>query len=137
VPAAVFRFLSSRKCVAPCQKDDDYESLMKRNICTEQFQEIDKCVLVCTICHKRLEATKWYGTLAITVRAGNRVFQQRVTAQAYVDKKGRMALFTSERIFVAPYWIIVGKHKPILVSGNVIRNNLNRFLLATRRRGSS
>jgi predicted HNH restriction endonuclease len=37
--------------VDPTKKDPNYENLIRRDISTEQLDEVDKCVLLCRNCH--------------------------------------------------------------------------------------
>ncbi|MEX2174200.1 MAG: hypothetical protein WD872_07550, partial [Pirellulaceae bacterium] len=37
--------------IEPAKKHPDYDNLIRRTISTEQLDEIDKCVLLCRVCH--------------------------------------------------------------------------------------
>ena len=46
-----FRRYFQNHHVDPAKKDPNYNNLIRRHISTEQLDELDKCVLLCSNCH--------------------------------------------------------------------------------------
>src|ERR1700732_1123959 len=53
--------------VDPDKKDPDYDNLIRRNGSVEQLDELDKCVLLCKLCHGILHAQNIVTTMTIRV----------------------------------------------------------------------
>src|SRR5437899_2329092 len=81
--------------IDPAKKADDYENLIRRNISTEQLDELDKCVLLCAVCHGVVHAQDITITPTLTVTAGVRTASQTFKGQVIFDKiENKISFFT-------------------------------------------
>lgn len=104
--------------VEPDKKRPDYDKLIRRVISTEQLDELDKCILLCTQCHRIVHAQDVPAELEITVNIGLKKAVQRLKGQMIIDACERKAYFlTNERILVIPYRVKVGERRPCTMFG--------------------
>lgn len=104
--------------VDPGKKDKEYDNLIRREISTEQLDEVDKCVLLCNECHGVVHAQNITATVKVTVEVKRRKTEQTLTGQLILDRLDRRATFlTDQRILVNPYWVYVGSRRPKMMFG--------------------
>ncbi|MBP3957261.1 hypothetical protein J8F10_18530 [Gemmata sp. G18] len=94
--------------INPKKKAPDYENLIRRNLSSEQLDEIDKCALMCRICHSIFHAQNITARGTISIRVGKMRRQQTYRAAGMADwKEKRLVLFSDQddalAIFTAQY----------------------------------
>src|SRR5262245_61154774 len=65
--------------VDPAKKDKEYDNLIRREISTDQLDEVDKCVLLCNECHGVVHAQNITATVKLTVTVKRRKAEQTLT----------------------------------------------------------
>lgn len=92
--------------IDPVKKHPDYDNLIRRNISTEQLDELDKCVLLCAYCHGAVHAQNINTSVVITVTVEGQSASQTVSGQVIYDKVDRkLSFFTDNELEVWPYWL--------------------------------
>ena len=110
--------------VDPGKKGDDYDNLIRREISTEQLDEVDKCVLLCNTCHGIVHAQEMTATVRVTVTVRRRTAEQTLNGQLIFDRRDRKATFlTDQRILVLPYKVYVGGRKPKMMFGTELEGD--------------
>lgn len=104
--------------VDPTKKHPEYDNLIRREISSDQLDEVDKCVLLCVLCHKILHAQNISGSLHLTVNAAGKQATQILKGQVMADNKTNEARFlTNERVLVVPYRVKPGSQQPQICFG--------------------
>ncbi|WP_422931765.1 hypothetical protein [Singulisphaera sp. PoT] len=102
----------------PSAKHPEYDKLMQRVISSDQLNEVDKCVLLCSGCHIILHGQNISADFTITVRMGGRTAVLNVKAQVIHNKyTNQFTCFTEKPLFLYPYAVRRGDLKPSLMTG--------------------
>jgi hypothetical protein len=95
--------------VDPSKKHPDYDNLIRRNISTEQLDELDKCVLLCNQCHGILHGQNINISLTLKLKVWDQTAEQTFKGQIIFDKvDNKLAFFTDEELLIYPYWLNLG-----------------------------
>ncbi|HLN30858.1 MAG TPA: hypothetical protein VK395_24170 [Gemmataceae bacterium] len=123
--------------VDPDKKNPDYDNLIRRNISTEQLDELDKCVLLCNQCHGILHGQNIVTTMTIRVDVRGQTAEQTFKGQVIFDKvDNRLAFFTDDELLILPYWLILGDDSARLIFGKDLKDVLmSQWVPLTRERG--
>ncbi len=104
--------------INPDEKSKDYKNLVRRNISTEQLEEIDKCVLLCRQCHGIIHAQNINGTLEVSVSFNGKSICQTLEGQFILDNADKEITFISnQKLLLEPYRVIVGDQPEKLMCG--------------------
>ena len=104
--------------INPNEKSKEYKNLIRRNISTEQLEELDKCVLLCRQCHGVIHAQNIKGTLEIKVNCDGKEISQKLEGQLILDNVDKELTFISnQKCLLAPYRVIVGSEKEKILCG--------------------
>jgi hypothetical protein len=143
IKAVERRYLTS-KCafefnhIDPAQKSAIYEKLIRRVVSTEQFDELDKCNLICRMCHAVWTNQRFRGKLRITLTFLNgRTITKRFNHHGLVEiKNGKphLHVFADNPCHLTPYAYSLGTGRQFFRAGFELEKQLCRLLLATRRR---
>lgn len=114
--------------IDPKRKDRDYDNLIRRDLSTKQLDEVDKCVLLCTLCHGIVHAQEITATVKLTMTAGDRKAEQTLTGQMIMDFQDRTAtFFTDQKLLILPYWVYIGSKRPKIMFGHELEKD--RFIV--------
>jgi hypothetical protein len=143
IAAVERRFLTSKGTfefnhVDPARKSPIYEKLIRRVLSAAQLHELDKCNLLCRICHgvwtnQRLRAR---GRITLTLPDG-RVVKKSIRWHGLMEirkQKLKVYLFADEPCHLDVYVHSLGGSRRIYRLGFELEKDLARLLLATRRR---
>ena len=124
--------------VDPKRKHPDYDNLIRRNLSSEQLDEIDKCVLLCRTCHGLFHAQNLTAKGVIRQRIQDSRRQQTVNARGLVDwQEKRLVLFTEEDNELAIFLVqLRGMASVIRIRRDLEKELFSVFIPATRRTGS-
>lgn len=73
--------------VVPSLKSPNYKNIIRRTISTEQLDELDKCILLCRVCHGVLHSQNISIKLIINVEVENKKATQELIGQGILNKK--------------------------------------------------
>jgi hypothetical protein len=108
--------------VDPSKKRADYRNLIRRIISTERLDELDKCVLLCRICHGIVHQQNVKAEIVVSVRAGEHSCEQRLKGQLIRDRERKQAtFFTDEEVLLHPYRVHAGDSAPRTLFGTELR----------------
>jgi hypothetical protein len=99
------------------KKAKNYNALIRRNICTEQLNELDKCILLCAQCHKLIHAQNIKADLNLKLEFERKVYKQKIIGWMILDFLEKKMRFFSDQVFkLNTYQIRIGgeKAKPIV-----------------------
>ena len=89
--------------IEPKTKHPNYKNLMKRVLSLEQIEEVDKCTLLCTLCHGIIHAQNVKGMLKLSVEFDGRTVSQQFEGWVRFDVKDKQATFvTNQRFLLQP-----------------------------------
>jgi hypothetical protein len=109
--------------VDPSTKSADYDNLIRRVISTEQLDELDKCVLLCRVCHGVVHQQNITAEVIVRVHAGERTCEQSFKGQLIYDRTSKSAtFFTDEKVLLHPYRVYAGDAAPRILFGSELRN---------------
>ena len=92
--------------VDPAAKAPNYSNLIRRKISAKVLDEVDKCVLLCTLCHSILHAQAITGTLVSTLELEGRHCTQTLSGNYISDRKNNsMRFLTNELLLTIPYLV--------------------------------
>lgn len=104
--------------IKPDEKSNNYKNIIRRNISTEQLEELDKCVLLCRQCHGILHAQNMNGTLEVSVNFNGKNISQTLEGQFIIDNIDKEITFvTNQKLLLEPYRVIVGNEPEKLLCG--------------------
>jgi len=104
--------------IKPDEKAKGYKNIIRRNISTEQLEELDKCVLLCRQCHGILHAQNMAGTMEISVNINGKTVSQILEGQFISDHMDKKITFISnQRLLLERYRVIIGNDPEILLCG--------------------
>ncbi|OWK36491.1 hypothetical protein [Fimbriiglobus ruber] len=94
----------------PDAKDPEYDNLIRRNLSTEQLNELDKCVLLCSFCHDLVEAQNIRTTVRLKIELAGRTGEQTFKGHIIWDAiEKRMRFITNEPFRLNPYNVVIGE----------------------------
>lgn len=143
VAAIERRFLTSKQTVEfnhidPDRKSPIYEKLIRRVLSAAQLDELDKCNLLCRVCHGVWTTQTLRGKLRITITLPNgRIVKKLIRHHGlieFVNSKPKVHLFADEPCYLDVYTYSLGGSRMIYRLGFELEKDLVRLLLATRRR---
>lgn len=123
--------------VNPRNKAPNYERLIERAVCSEQFDELDKCVMLCTECHGILHAQNFNGkgTTTLTLADG-RVVREDFRFQCLIDfLKPKFHLFGDDPRLLHVFRYQLGCGEVVLATARELEAALLGLMVATRRGG--
>lgn len=104
--------------IDPNKKADNYSNLIKRKISSEQLDEVDKCVLLCRICHGLIHAQNIHTRVNITVDYEQRSISQDLSGWLIVDKVANSTkFFAEERLLLSQYFEQYNDDEPSVIFG--------------------
>jgi len=99
------------------KKAKNYSALVRRKICTEQLDELDKCILLCAQCHKLIHAQNIKADLNLKLVFESNEYEQKVSGWMILDLLEKKVRFFSDQTFkLHIYQIRIGEEqaKPIV-----------------------
>ena len=129
--------------INPKTKHKSYKAVIARRLSSEVLDEVDKCGLMCSECHKILTLQRITGTVKISYEVGGRAFTKEGAIQGIMkfdpvtgDVNG-LEFFGDVRITPEVYEVTIGDGEPRTHSHEEFNesNLLTRFLVATRTQG--
>ena len=81
------------------KKAKNYSALIRRKICTEQLEELDKCILLCTQCHKLIHAQNIKADLNLKLEFESKEYEQKVSGWMILDLLEKKMRFFSDQTF--------------------------------------
>jgi hypothetical protein len=112
-----FNMMTEFHHVDESKKAKNYSALIRRNICTEQLNELDKCILLCAQCHKLIHAQNIKADLNLKLEFESKEYEQKVSGWMILDQlEKKMRFFSDQRFKLQIYQIRIGeeKAKPIV-----------------------
>lgn len=99
--------------VDPTTKDGHYQKLMKQRLSRRQMDEIDKCVLLCTLCHGVIHAQDITAKLVLSAQLGKSLGKQTFDGWIRADQVAKTLTFvTNQPYLLIPCEVKVGTEKP-------------------------
>ena len=141
VKATEQRFLTSKGTfefnhIDPSQKAPDYSNLIRRTISESQLDELDKCNLLCRLCHGVWTNQRLTGALSFTqtLPDGRTVTKDFLNHGLIESHKGkpRLFLFADNPANVDVYEYRLGGRGSVVMIGYELERDLVGLLLATR-----
>jgi hypothetical protein len=124
--------------IDPAQKSAIYEKMIRRVVSTEQFDELDKCNLLCRVCHAVWTNQRLKGKMNITLEfKDGRVINKKFGMHGMIeikDGKPHFHWFADDPQHLAPYAYALGAGRQYSRAGFELEKQLARLMLATRRR---
>ena len=112
--------------------------MIRRVVSTEQFEELDKCNLLCRMCHTVWTNQRFKGKLRINLEFTNgRKISRLIAFHGMVERKnGQLIhhLFADNPCHLAAYTYALGNSRPLTLAGFELEKCLAKLMLATRRR---
>jgi hypothetical protein len=120
--------------IDPSKKHPDYDNLIRRVLSTEQLDEVDKCLLVCSNCHGIFHGQNLKATLSFLLRWQKKTYEQTVSGVLMIDKgTSTWSFFSDEEVLFLPYKVSQGGRRPRHYFGRELKPKLIPFLLETER----
>jgi hypothetical protein len=123
--------------IDPTKKHPDYDNLIQRVMSTEQLDEVDKCILLCNICHDVLHAQRGTAEIAFAMHINDRTVEQRIKGQTILNlESGTLNFFSDEPVLLIPYAVKRGDAKPELLTAFELNDGrLIEYILETKQLG--
>ena len=122
----------------PAKKSAFYEKLIRRIVSTEQFDELDKCNLLCRPCHGAWTNQRLRGKMKITLPLPDgRLITRKFTHHGMIlvrDGKPTIYAFADNPQDLQTYAYSLGTGRQVFRAGFELERQLARLMLATRRR---
>lgn len=101
--------------IDPKEKSPQYNNLIKNKISIKQIEEVDKCVLLCRVCHGIVHAQDLISTLKVTMEFEGRNIVQQMKGWSVIDKvENSMSFITNEKLLLELCWVKIGSEDEIL-----------------------
>jgi len=94
-----FKRMTEFHHVDEARKAQNYNSLIRRNLCTEQLNELDKCILLCAQCHKLIHAQNIKADLSLKLDFEGKVYEQKIAGWMILDLLEKRIRFLSDKMF--------------------------------------
>jgi len=117
--------------VDPTSKTNGYKRLMAQRLSRRQLDEVDKCVLLCVLCHNLIHAQEIRATLTLSVQVDRRLVLQVVHGWVKADlTEKRLTFVGGEPYLLHPCHVTIGTQPPQLLLLREIEEepNLPRWL---------
>jgi hypothetical protein len=143
IKAVERRYLTSKGAfefnhIDPSRKSPIYVKLIRRMISAAQLDELDKCNLLCRICHGIWTNQRLKGKSQVTIALPDgRVVKKRLRHHGLIEfqnGKPKIYLFADEPCYLEIYGYRLGSGKAVYRVGFELEKTLLKLLLATRRR---
>jgi hypothetical protein len=137
------RYLTSKSAfefnhIDPAQKSAIYEKMIRRVVSTEQFDELDKCNLLCRMCHAVWTNQRLKGEAQLTLQLPDgRIIKKKFGHHGMLEIKNGQPhayLFADNPQHLKIYAYSLGTGRQIFRAGFELEKHLVRLMLATRRR---
>lgn len=90
--------------IDPGKKAKNYNSLIRKRISKEQLDEVDKCVLLCRVCHGLIHAQNNRVTVKLEIDYTGRTITRDFSGWLNIDRKDNiMSFFSEEHILLEQY----------------------------------
>ena len=90
--------------INPESKNPNYNNIIKRKISTLQLDEIDKCILLCRVCHGLVHAQNIKAKLNLSLKYEGRDVSQEFNGWLVYDfKENAMRFLSEEKTLIHPY----------------------------------
>lgn len=100
------------------KKADNYNALIRRKLSTEQLDELDKCILLCSNCHKLIHAQNIKANLDFKLEFDGNVYTQKVIGWVIVDfRERKMRIYTDQKYLLHLYQIKIGDEQAKVIAG--------------------
>lgn len=101
--------------IDPKEKSSTYNNLIKNNISINQIEEVDKCVLLCRVCHGIVHAQDLVSTLKVTMEFEGRNIVQEMKGWSVIDEVEKsMRFITNEKLLLELCWVKIGSENATL-----------------------
>jgi hypothetical protein len=113
-----FKRMTEFHHVEESKKADNYNALIRRKLCTEQLDELDKCILLCSNCHKLIHAQNIKANLEIKLEFEGNVYTQEIVGWVIVDfREKKMRIYTDQKYLLCLYQIRIGAEQAKVIAG--------------------
>ena len=113
-----FKRMAEFHHVEESKKADNYNALIRRKLCTEQLDELDKCILLCSNCHKLIHAQNIKANLEIKLEFEGNVYTQEIVGWVIVDfREKKMRIYTDQKYLLCLYQIRIGAEQAKVIAG--------------------
>ena len=113
-----FRRMTEFHHIDEKKKAKNYNALIQRKICTEQLNELDKCILLCSQCHKLIHAQNIKACLDLKLEHERNIYTQKISGWIIMDLlEKRMRFFSDQRFLLNFYQISIGDEKAKVIVG--------------------
>jgi hypothetical protein len=123
--------------IDPEQKDPNFENLIRRNISDVQLDELDKCNILCGVCHGIWHGQNLRGdmNIGLTLKSGL-VVEEQVPIHGLFDfLKPKIYLFSDNPSKLEVYAYRLGTGELVTMVGRDLEKVLMDLMRATRREG--
>ncbi len=123
--------------IDPGKKARDYDNLIRRKLTSEQFDEVDKCVLLCCNCHATLHGQNVTVPVDVTLSAEG-IAPIKHTLQCQIIENHQTqecTLFSDEFRFLRLYKVQTGDSQAIVMSGIQLKPVLAELIERTQTEG--
>lgn len=105
--------------IDPAKKSPEYENMIRRKLSTEQFDEADKCALLCKVCHARIHGQNQTINVTFTLNHPDvPPIVHTLTCQLLEDyEKQEVVLFSDQFQYLDLYRIRQTGKQPTVLSG--------------------
>jgi hypothetical protein len=141
VKAVERRFMTSKGTfdfnhIDPKQKSPSYKALMKRVLSKEQLDELDKCNLLCRICHGVWTNQQLSGDVTVTLQLPDgRTVLRKFPFHGMMEinnGKPRFYAFSDMPTYLTTYQYQIGNDEIRFLIGFELQGELDNLILATR-----
>lgn len=113
-----FKRMTEFHHVEESKKADNYNALIRRKLCTEQLDELDKCILLCSNCHKLIHAQNIKANLDIKLEFEGNVYTQEIVGWVIIDfREKKMRIYTDKKDLLRLYQIKIGAEQAKVIPG--------------------
>ena len=92
--------------VDPKEKSTDYKNLIRKKLCSDQLDELDKCILLCGNCHDILHSQEIHGALDFNIELEGKTASQTLNGSFIINATKQTATFlTNEKLYLLPFWM--------------------------------
>ena len=123
--------------IDPAKKSPEYDNLIRRNLSSEQLDEVDKCALLCGNCHDTLHSQNITLPVSFTLQGeGHEPIEHVLDCQVIYDhEKNEATIFSDEFRFLDLYRVQIGTEPASIMSGIQLKPVLNPLHERTRTDG--
>ncbi len=108
----------------PSLKSSNYKNIIRRTISTEKLDELDKCILLCKICHGILHSQNISLKLILNVEVKDKKATQELVGQGIFNRKEKHLKFlTNQKVLVVPYLLQRNSEPSEIIFGKELEEN--------------